>query len=283
MSATDRVTAAWREDHAYLIAIAARILADPVEAEDVVQDAFARLAVQRVEEIEDLRGWLVVVVRRIAMDRLGSAHRRLSRSSDPHTLAPAGPEAQAPDPADRVTLDDEVRRALAVVLDQLSPAERATFLLHDVFGISFEPIAELVGRTPAACRQLASRARRSIRDSDPSAPRTAPAPDLQPVVDSFIAACAGGDLEALTQTLHTDAAGWATVDGRRVGFAEGIDTVAARIMFFLGPRSGWLLSPLPLDDGIAVVATRNAEPVAMLRLNISDDRIRSMHAMLLPT
>ncbi len=282
MSATDRIGTAWRDDRRYLIAVASRILADPNEAEDVVQDAFARLAVQRIEEINDLRAWLVVVVRRIALDRLGSAHHRLSKPSDPHRLASTGPEAHAPDPADRVTLDDEVRRALAVVLDQLSPAERATFLLHDVFGISFERIAVFVGRTPSACRQLASRARRAIRDSEPSAPRTVADPQLQALVDSFIAASSSGDFAALARTLHPDVSGWATVDGRRVGFAEGIDAVAARVVFFLGPRSGWLLSPLPLDDGIAVVATRHAEPVALLRLDISDGLVWSMHAMLLP-
>lgn len=282
MSTTDRLAAAWRDERAYLIAIASRVLSDPIEAEDVVQDAFARLAVQRVEEIENLRAWLVVVVRRLALDRLGSAHRRLSRPSDPHTLAPAGPDAQAPDPADRITLDDEVRRALAVVLDHLSPAERATFLLRDVFGISYERIAEFVGRTPSACRQLASRARRSIRDSEPSTPRTAPDPELHAVVESFIAACSGGDLEALARTLHTDVSGWATVDGTRVGFAAGMDAFAERALFFLGPRSGCLLSPLPLDDGTAVVATRDAEPVTLVRLKISDGRIQSMHAVLLP-
>jgi RNA polymerase sigma-70 factor, ECF subfamily len=282
MSPTDRIAAAWRDDRAYLIAIASRILSDPLEAEDVVQDAFARLAVQRVEEIHDLRGWLVVVVRRLALDRLGSAHRRLSTPSDPQTLTPAGSEAQAPDPADRITLDDEVRRALAVVLDQLSPAERATFLLHDVFGIPFEQIAEFVGRTPSACRQLASRARRSIRDSEPSTPRTSPDPGLQAVVETFIAACEGGDLEALARTLHVDVAGWATVDGEEVGFAEGVDNVAERLLFFLGPRSGWLLSPLPLDDGMAVVATLDGEPVAMLRLDITNGLIHAMRGVLLP-
>ncbi len=282
MSTTDRIATEWLDDRAYLIAIASRILADPIEAQDIVQDAFARLAVQRIEEIEDLRGWLVVVVRRLALDRIGSAHRRLSRPTDPYALAPRGSEGQAPDPADRVTLDDEVRRALAVVLDQLSPAERATFLLRDVFGISYERIAEFVGRTPSACRQLASRARRSIRDSEPSAPRPAPDPDLKAVVESFIAACSGGDLDALARTLHNDVSGWATVDGRRVGFAEGIDAFAERLLFFLGPRSGCLLSPLPLEDGMAVVATRAGEPVAMVRLNIPDEHIQSMHAVLLP-
>jgi RNA polymerase sigma-70 factor (ECF subfamily) len=171
---------------------------------------------------------------------------------------------------------------MAVVLDQLSPAERATFVLHDVFGVSFDRIAELVGRTPSACRQLASRARHSVRASEPAPPHASPDPVLQAVVDSFIAACAGGDRDALARTLHPDVSGWATVDGRRVGFASGTETVAERIMFFLGPRSGWLLSPLPLDEGVAVVATRDGEPVAILRLDVSDGCIRSMHSVLLP-
>jgi RNA polymerase sigma-70 factor (ECF subfamily) len=282
MNPTDRMDAAWREDGAYLIALASRVLSDRVEAEDVVQDAFARLALHRVEDIEDLRGWLVVVVRRLALDRLKSAHRRISRPVDPHTLAPSTPTTREPDPADRVTLDDEVRQALAVVLDQLSPAERATFLLHDVFGIPFTHIAELVGRTSAACRQLASRARRSVRDSEPVPSPSIPDPQLQAVVEDFIEACAGGDLEALSRTLHTEVSGWATIEGTRVGFAKGVETVAERLVFFLGPRSGWLLSPLPLDDGTAVVATRHGEPAALLRLNVSDGRILSMRCVPLP-
>lgn len=282
MSAADRIAGAWSDDRAYLIAIASRILADPVEAEDVVQDAFARLAVQPVEEIEDLRAWLVVVVRRLALDRIGSAHHRRSRPSDPHALALEGTEPQAPDPADRVTLDDEVRRALAIVLDELTPAERAAFLLHDVFGIPFERIAELVGRSPSACRQLASRARRTIRDSEPPATRAAPDPELQEVAERFIAACAGGDLEALALTLHSDVSGWGTRDHRRIAFAQGVDAVAERVLFFLGPRSGCVLSPLPLDDGVAVVASRDGRPVRLVRLDVSDGRITAMQAVVLP-
>lgn len=284
MSPTDRINTAWRDDRTYLLAIASRILLDPVEAEDVVQDAFARLAVQQVEEIRDLRGWLVTVVRHLALDRLGSAHRRLSTPRDPHRLTAIGPEAEVADPADRITLDDEVRRALGVVLGQLSPAERAAFLLHDVFGVPFERIAELVGRTPSACRQLASRARRSIRDREPSAPRMPPHPELQPVVERFVAACAGGDLDALARTLHAEVSGWATVDGVRAqaGFAQGVQTVSERLMFFLGPRSGLLLSPLPLDDGIAVVATRDGEPATMVRMDVVDGLIHTMHAVVLP-
>ena len=121
MDTNERIAAAWRDDRAYVVAIASRILSDPTEAEDVAQDAFARLALQRVEDIESIRAWLVVVVRRLALDRLGSANRRYSTPSDPHTMTEVGPTDSGPDPADKVTLDDEVRRALGVVLDQLSP------------------------------------------------------------------------------------------------------------------------------------------------------------------
>lgn len=277
----ERIATAWRDDRTYVIAIASRILADPTEAEDVVQDAFARLAVQRVEDIHDVRAWLVVVVRRLALDRLGSAHRRLSRPSDPHELPP-GPVDAAPDPADRITLDDEVRRALGVVLDLMTPAERAAFLLHDVFGIPFDRVAEIVGRSPAACRQLASRARRSIRGTDPEAPHREPDPELQEVVERFIAACAGDDLEALARTLHPDVSGWATVDGQRVGWATGIDKVAVRMLFFWGTRSGNRLVALPLDDGMAILATRAGEPVAVARVELRDGLLISLNAVLLP-
>lgn len=278
----ERIAAAWRDDRAYVIAIASRILADPTEAEDVAQDAFARLAVQRVEDIKEIRAWLVVVVRRLALDRLGSAHRRLSMPSDPHAMPPGGAEEYAVDPADQITLDDEVRRALGVVLDQLSPPERAAFLLHDVFGIPFERIAEIVGRTPAACRQLASRARRSIRETDPSTPRRAADPELQAVAERFVAACAGDDLEGLARVLHPDVEGWATVDGETIGYGAGVDVCAVRGLFFLGPRSGWTLAPMPLEDGIALLATRNGEPTAVIRLEILDGLVHSLHTVLLP-
>jgi RNA polymerase sigma-70 factor (ECF subfamily) len=279
VNTNERIAAAWRDDRAYVIAIASRILADPTEAEDVVQDAFARLAVQRVEEINDLRAWLVVVVRRLALDRLGSAHHRHSTPSDPHDLPASPTEA---DPADRITLDDEVRRALGVVLDQLSAPERAAFLLHDVFGIPFNRIAEIVGRSPAACRQLASRARRSVHGTDPAAPHRTHDPELQAVVERFIAACAGEDLEGLAQALHPDVRGWATFDNETVGYAAGIDACAVRAVFFFGPRSGQILAPLPLDDGMAVLATRNGEPTALMRFEVRDGLVHSMHTVLLP-
>ena len=122
------------------------------DAEDVVQEAFSRLARANVDEIDDLRGWLTVVVRRVCLDYLSSAHTR--HESTPGYLTDDGTQAlgQRPaDPADRVTLDDQVQLALALVLDRLSPAERTAFVLHDVFGFPFDAVGELVGRTPTTC------------------------------------------------------------------------------------------------------------------------------------
>ena len=144
---------------------------------------------------------------------------------------------------------------------------------------------QTVGRTPAACRQLASRARRAIRESGPTPDALGPDPKradprLQDVVDSFIAACAGGDLDALARTLHPDVSGWATLDGRRVGFDVGAERVAAGSLQYLGPQSGWTLAPLALDDGMAVVATHDGDPVALIRLLVRDGLIAAIHTVL---
>lgn len=276
---TDQLAAAWSTDRPYLQAVAARILSDRVEAEDVVQEAFARLALQPVDTIANSPGWLVVVVRRLALDRLRSARVRLSTPTDD---VPTAPE---PDPADRVTLDDEVRRALGLVLDRLTPPERTSFVLHDVFGIPFDGVAAIVGRTPGACRQLASRARRSIRqDTNDDLPEPpAPAERLATeVARRFAAAAAGGDLQALVQELDPDVTGWATVNGRRTGFAQGIATVGPRVMAFMGPRSGCELTLIAIEDGVGLLVSRRDEPVTVVRLQIDGDRVTSMHAVVLP-
>jgi RNA polymerase sigma-70 factor, ECF subfamily len=153
-----RVRAAWEADRSYLLAIAIGMVGRPAEAEEVVQEAFARLVAASADEIDDVRGWLVVVTRRLCLNRLGSAD---ARRTTPTAAVPETGQGGT-DPADRLTFDDEVRRALAVVIDRLSPAERTSFILHDVFGFPFDAIAELVGRTPAAVASwLAGPANRS--------------------------------------------------------------------------------------------------------------------------
>ena len=274
-----RVQAAWKADRAYLFAIAAGMLGRPAEAEDVVQESFARLAGACIDDIEDVRGWLVVVTRRLCLDRLGSADtRRTAVTAEPPEAAQEGT-----DPADRLALDDEVRRALAVVVDRLSPAERTSFLLHDIFGFPFGAVAELVGRTPAACRQLARRARLSIRGASfhagvpSSGPQGRVAADL---AERFVSVCEGGDLRGLIDLLDPDVAGLATVLGLPpLPPARGVSAVAERALFFFGPSAGVCLEPFAVEGRAAVVARRASHVLAVVRLDERAGRISHMHAI----
>jgi RNA polymerase sigma-70 factor (ECF subfamily) len=258
------------------------MLGRPTDAEDVVQEAFTRLAGASIDDIDDVRGWLVVVTRRLCLDRLGSAEARRT------TATPEPPEAArgSIDPADRLTLDDEVRRALAVVIDQLSPAERTSFILHDIFGFPFDAVAELVGRTPAACRQLAWRARLSIRtgsfDTNP------PEPEHQElaasdVAERFIAVCDGGDVRGLIDLLDPEVAGLASVMGLPpLPPFRGVNRVAERAMSFFGPSAGVSLEPFALEGRAAVVARHGSQVVAVVRLDERGGRIFRLHAIARP-
>jgi RNA polymerase sigma-70 factor, ECF subfamily len=274
-----RVRAAWQADRGYLFAIAAGMLGRPAEAEDVVQEAFARLAGAGLDDIGDVRGWLVVVTRRLCLDRLGSAEAR--RTTATAELPEAG--QQSADPADRLTLDDDVRRALAVVVDRLSPAERTSFILHDIFGFPFSAVAELTGRSPAACRQLARRARLSIRSGSfgtgvsPPEPRRNAAADL---AEQFISVCEGGDLSGLIGLLDPGVAGLATVLGLPpLPPARGVNAVAERALFFFGPSAGVLLEPFTVEGRAGVIARRGSQVPAVVRLDERGGRIFHLHAI----
>src|SRR6266699_5059457 len=158
------ISQAYREHGPYLVDLAFRMLGDLGAAEDVVQDAFARLLRADAGEIDDERGWLIVVTSRLALDQIRSARSRRERAHDPGEIEFTAPRAQPAlaDPADRITFDDSVRLALLVMLQKLSPAERVVFILHDIFQLPFGTVAETVGKTTPACRQLARRARQKI-------------------------------------------------------------------------------------------------------------------------
>jgi RNA polymerase sigma-70 factor (ECF subfamily) len=231
----------WRQHRPYLIDLAFRMLGRIQDAEDIVQEAFTRLLRVDLDEIEEVRGWLVVVVSRLCLDQLRSAHNRREAGTgfidDERAAASATLGA---DPADRVTLDDSVRMALLVVLQKLSPAERAVFVLHEVFGFSFDAVATIVGRTPVACRQIASRARRRIEAETGPARFEADTGEQHRVAQEFIAACAGGDIEALTRLLDANVVGQIDFgpDGRAIRPVIGRARVAPNSIAFFGPDSG---------------------------------------------
>jgi RNA polymerase sigma-70 factor (ECF subfamily) len=275
----DELGQVWRDHRRHLLDIGFRMLGSVADAEDVVQEAFARLVRADLDRIDDVGGWLVVVVSRLCLDRLRSGRR--------HPISPEAALGDRPadrgdvDPADRVTLDDNVRLALHEVLQRLTAAERTVFVLHDVFQYPFEAIAEIVGRTPAACRQLASRARRTVRADDGSRARFVVEPaEQRRVTERFIAACAGGDLDGLLALLDPDVAGEADVGGRiGVRVVTGREPVVAGLLQFFGPSSATTLLSLPVGRQAGIVALRDGRVMAIVTVTVRDGRVAHLDAV----
>jgi len=198
----------------HLVRVAYGMLGSVSEAEDVVQDAWLRVGAADASEVRHLRAWLTTVVARLALDALDRARVRRADYVGPWLPEPIVEELE---PADRAIVDETVSMALMVVLERLSPAERSAFVLHDIFDIPFEEVAKIIGRSPAAVRQLAARARRHIADGRP---RFAASPDEQlAVVVAFAAACIQGDLGELLALLDPEVI-WRSDGGGRAHAAR---------------------------------------------------------------
>jgi len=246
-----------------LVRVASRMLGDPVEAEDVVQTAWLRLQGSETrDDIECLPAWLTTVTTRLCLDRL---RQRVPDPVDPDDGVSEVDES-ATDPADEVALADTVGIALQVVLDRLTPTERVAFVLHDSFGMDFPTIGEILGRTPAAARKLASRARGKV--AQPSLPDRS---TDWVVVDAFLAAARGGDLGRLLELLAPDAvcAGDAAAIAQGTPeLVEGRDAVAA--MF-----DGAARSALPVLVGTRTGAAwyLKGEPKVVFDFTVVDGRV----------
>ena len=275
----DQVSDAWRANRAYLVDLAFRMLGDVGAAEDVVQEAFFRLLQAPIGDINDERGWLIVVTSRLCLDHMKSAASRRER---PHDMSEQGYRDRASssiDPADRVTLDDEVRLALLVVLERLSPAERVAFVLHDIFQVPYDAIASTIGSRAPTCRQLAHRARRKINEARVSPGGVEPAQHQQ-VTRAFIAACSTGDLDALMGVLDRDASG--EIDARSGVVVVGAHHVARNILRYWGGPDTVLVAQ-PVCGQPAVLAFVDRELVGLLALSIEDDRITKIHVLVRPS
>ena len=280
----DALESVWRTERRRLIDIGYRMLGSIAEAEDLADEAYARLLRVDVDSINDLTGWLVTTTSRLCLDRLRSADRQRRAYVGPWLPEPllAVPNAGSVDPADRVTLDDSVRLALLVVLEQLTPAERTSFVLHDLFGIEFEQVADIVGRSPAACRQLASRARRRI-EVHPEAPRAAvDRAELEQVAQRFADACASGAIEPLLEVLDPDVVGEFDSGGRVAGAPldaiDGAEPIATTLVRAFGnQRFAFDVGGINGEPG--VIARLGGHVVAVIALGVRDGRVDLIHAI----
>ncbi|WP_026874113.1 sigma-70 family RNA polymerase sigma factor [Jiangella gansuensis] len=267
MNHDDWLARRFEENRSHLRAVAYRMLGSASEADDAVQESWFRLSRTDTSEVQNLRGWLTTVVSRVSLDMLRS---RSSRREEPLDTGAVEPVPSGDDPEREAVLADSIGPALLVVLDSLAPAERLAFVLHDMFAVPFDEIAAILGRSPAATRQLASRARRRVQGAE------APNADLgrqREVVDAFLAASRNGEFEALLAlldpgvVLHADqgAVEFATQAQAKGAPAlapvlEGASTVAATF-------SGRAQAARPaVVDGMAGAAwAPNGQPRAVFR------------------
>jgi RNA polymerase sigma-70 factor, ECF subfamily len=284
MTESEWLAAAFEEHRDHLRAVAYRLLGSSSDADDAVQDTWLKLTGASPAEVENLGGWLTTVVARVSLNMLRARryrHEEPVGGSWPGTaeaaagtgvMPPAGGMAPAGDPEDEAVLADSVGLALLVVLDTLTPAERLAFVLHDMFALPFTEVAAVLGRSPAAARQLASRARRRVRGA-PGPDRAAGLARQREVATAFLAASRGGDLSALVALLDSDvtlAADAAVSPAGRPVLLRGADTVA-RGAVMASARSGQ--SRLALVNGsVGIVFAPAGRLRVALALTVSPAR-----------
>jgi RNA polymerase sigma factor (sigma-70 family) len=282
VSGNDLLAARFEEHRDRLTAVAHRLLGSRAEAEDAVQEAWLRVSRADSSEVDNLAGWLTTVVARVSLNQLRS---RTSRREDPLDDAPPPHLHAVPDPADEAVLADSVGLALLAVLDTLGPAERLAFVLHDLFDVPFDEIAPIVDRSPAAARQLASRARRRVRGAEPADD----AARKREVVAAFLTASREGDFTALLELLHPEAvlradaaavqmgSDAAEVRGARgvAGFLSGRARAARLVLVDGTPGWVWSLRGEPkvvfaftVEDGVVTAIDLLADPERLAAMDL---------------
>jgi RNA polymerase sigma factor (sigma-70 family) len=298
MTEIEGLAARFEADRPHLRAVAQRILGSPDEAEDAVQEAWVRLSRSDTGDVGNLTGWLTTVVSRICLDMLRS---RTARREEPAEL-PEVPAGDVPDPEHQALMADAIGPALLLVLDTLGPAERLAFVLHDMFAVPFPEIAEIVGCSPAAARQLASRARRRVQHtataerapsptgSEATAPAgrtsTGPAPagrtataghpstgpdPARRVVDAFLAAAHGGDFTALLALLDPDVELRADAAGVKMGAAGLVRGPRAVAETFAGRARGARVALIDGSPGLVWMA--GAGPRVVFAFTVTGGRV----------
>jgi RNA polymerase sigma factor (sigma-70 family) len=268
MNDHEGMTGQFEQYRGQLRAVAYRMLGSLSEADDAVQETWLRFSRADVTGVSSLEGWLRTVVGRICLDMLRTRRSRREEPLDPQAALPS----QGSDPEREAVLADSVGRAMLVVLDRLTPAERVAFVLHDLFAVPFDQIAPVVGRTPAAVKKLASRARQRVRGA-PAVPAAELGRQRQ-VVDAFLAAARRGDLGALLAVLAPDV----TRRADRAALPAGGDPVirgagaVARQTLVLGPRARFA-EPALVDGTVGVVVAPHGRLVLALTFTVRDGRV----------
>lgn len=274
----------FEEQRGHLRAVAYRMLGSLTEADDAVQDAWLRLSQSGADEVENLSAWLTTVVGRVCLNVLRSRNVRREEPLGVHVPDPVISPERELWPEEEALLADSVGLALLVVLDTLAPAERLAFVLHDMFRLPFEEIAPMVGRTPAAARQLASRARRRVKGADVPAPD----PDLarqRRVVDAFFLAARGGDFDALVAVLDPDVVLRIDAGAERPAASMVLHGAAAvakqariglRAMF---ARPVVHLRPALVNGAAGVVVTLGERPMTVMGFTVAGGRIVEIDAI----
>jgi RNA polymerase sigma-70 factor (ECF subfamily) len=268
----------FEEHRTHLRAVAYRMLGSTSEADDAVQEAWLRLSRADASEVENLGGWLTTVVARVCLNMLRSRRLRREESLDFHVPDPIVSSIDGIDPEREALLADSVGLALLVVLETLTPAERLAFVLHDMFAVPFDEIAQIVDRTPTATRQLASRARRRVQGASPVS--DANLARQREIVDAFFAAARNGDFDALVAVLDPDIVlrsdGGVARPGATV-VLRGASTVAASAITYAGLSP--FVRPALVNGGAGVVVVPHGRPFSVISFTIRNDKIVEIDAL----
>lgn len=265
----------------HLRTVAYRMLGSLPEADDAVQEAWLRLNRSDVSEVENLAGWLTTVIGRVCLNLLRSRGVRQEQSLEAHTPDPIIASIDGSDPEHEALLADSVGLALLVVLDSLTPAERVAFVLHDIFAVPFDEVAQIVESSPAAARQLASRARRRVEG--------APIPDTdiarqREVVDAFFAASKNGDFDALVAVLDPDVVLRSDGGSDRQSISQiirgGASLASQAIMFAQGAP---FARPAIVNGAAGVVVMRQGRPLSVMGFVVNGERIVAIDVLADPS
>jgi RNA polymerase sigma-70 factor, ECF subfamily len=270
----------FQEHRHRLRAVAYRMLGSTSEADDALQEAWIRLSRSNAREIDNLQAWLVTVVGRVALNMLRSRKRLAEEPLEAHLPDPIVDRADGIDPEHEVLFADSVGLALLVVLEELSPAQRLAYVLHDMFSVPFEQIGTILERSPEAARQLASRARRRIRGAE-TTPDADAAAHQEEVVEAFLAAARDGDFDALLAVLDPDIVERVDTGSGTIVEVRGAENVARRALAAASQR-GPVGRPALINGAPGWVSVLDGELYAIGALTVHNGRITRMDILLDP-